>query len=170
MKTMLLLMALLIGLPAVAQEERDPTPGELYWFVFASLSNSPDAVEQVHGAGLSEAAAIRLVNYAKDATAQVETFSKQYAADICTKKGATNAQLASYFEARQEDEQKLQANLAANLGIVLSAAEEAQFRAWVLENYSPTAVDGAKPSEILRGQRMTADEVIGIFCGKEQSK
>jgi hypothetical protein len=111
---------------------------ETIWSVMIDIGSSPEerAMQQLRGSGISKEAAARVRNYCKDALEQVATFGKKSSAELCALKGAKRGTIADKLEKMYSDEEALQANLVANLGVVLSGEEESQFRYWALKNQS----------------------------------
>ena len=124
-------------------EARTPTDEEMIWIVMIGMASNPEEVmEELRGSAISEGAATRVRNYCKDALEQMSVFAKKYTAELCALKGGKRGAIADQLEKMHKDEEALQANLVANLGVVLSAEEESEFRNWALERQSSTSIFG----------------------------
>lgn len=161
MKTIMFLLLLAMSSIASAQQQRDPTDEEFKWVFLSHIAESPDSIQWY---GLSDESAKKVVEFAIDIHAKDEAFAKQYAAEACQQKGKTMEQLARYFDQLQGEPDAYWAKLMEGLPALLEPGEEDTFWRAAHENMAMGVGDAAKPSDVVREQRISTDEIAEAYC------
>ena len=164
-----LMLATMGAMILVGVQARPPTDSEAIWIAMIDIASSEnEAMHEFVDSGISEAAAARVRNYCKDALEQMAVFAKKLSVELCALKGAKRGAIADQLEKMGRDTKALEENLIANLGVVLSAEEESQFRDWALKYQSNTEIFGEDALPELAYQVRTgsveANPVVDRVC------